>query len=79
MKTTTRATVILPEGICKIQYLRDYGSFFKLEEKTLRNVLDTLDFVCEMKDQGAHEIEHVKYVDDDDLQEREAVTYELKT
>lgn len=75
-KTTVRLIVSLPENIGRIQRLYDYGISWTIEEETITDVEELLDFVKKMKSLGAKMIHHGKYISDDDLQVHESVVYE---
>lgn len=74
MKTTVRATVILPDCYVTIQRLYDMGTFFKLE-KEIKIGHDAADFIDKMKVVGKM-IDCHKFIDDDDFQQKICATFE---
>lgn len=75
MKTTVRATVILPDAYVRIQRLHDDGSFFQLEEEVKVGKAAT-DFIERLMAQGGRLIEAHEFVDDDDLKLKLCARYE---
>lgn len=77
MKTTVRATVILPDCYVTIQRLHDMGTFFKLE-KEIKVEHDAADFIDKMKVVGKM-IDCHEFIDDDDFQQKICATFEYIT
>lgn len=75
MKTTVRATVILPDAYVRIQRLHDDGFFFKLEEETKVGE-DAADFIEQLLAHGGKLIETHNFIDDDDLRLKICARYE---
>ena len=75
MKTTVRATVILPDAYVRIQRLHDDGRFFQLEEETKVGE-DAADFIELLLAKGGKLIETHNFIDDDDLQLKICARYE---
>lgn len=75
MKTTVRATVILPDAYVTIQRLHDYGTFFKLE-KEIKTGHDAADFIDKLRAAGGKMIEAHEFIDDDDMKEKLCATFE---
>lgn len=74
MKTTVRATVIIPDCYCRIQRLHDHGTWFTLEEE-IKIGHDAADFIEKMKIVG-NMIDCHKFIDDDDFKEKICATFE---
>lgn len=77
MKTTVRATVIVPDCYCRIQRLHDYGKFFKLEEE-VKTGDEAADFIEKIAIVG-NQIDVHDFIDDDDFQLKVSATYEYIT
>lgn len=77
MKTTVRATVIIPDCYCRIQRLYDYGKFFKLEEE-VKTGDDAADFIEKLAVVG-NQIDVHNFIDDDDFRLKISATYEYIT
>lgn len=75
MKTTVRATVILPDAYVRIQRLHDDGFFFRLEEE-VKVKEDAADFIEQLLAQGGKLIEAHEFIDDDDFQQKICARYE---
>lgn len=75
MKTTVRATVILPDAYVRIQRLHDDRFFFQLEEEVKVGKAAT-DFIERLMAQGGRLIEAHEFVDDDDLKLKLCARYE---
>ena len=75
MKTTVRATVILPDAHVRIQRLYDNGFFFQLEEEVKAGE-DAADFIELLLAKGGKLIEAHPFIDDDDRQEKICARYE---
>lgn len=75
MKTTVRATVILPDAYVRIQRLHDDGNFFQLEEETKVGE-DAADFIEQLLARGGKLIETHNFIDDDDLRLKICARYE---
>ena len=75
MKTTVRATVILPDAYVRIQRLHDEGFFFRLEEE-VKTGEEAADFIERLMAQGGRLIEAHEFVDDDDLRLKICAQYE---
>ena len=78
MKTTVRATVIIPDAYMTIQRLYDYGTFFKLE-KEIKTGYDAANFIEKLRESGGKMIEVHEFIDDDDLKEKICATFEYIT
>lgn len=75
MKTTVRATVILPDCYVTIQRLHDYGTGFTLE-KEIKAGHEAADFVELMLARGGCLIESHEFIDDDDLKKKICAHFE---
>lgn len=75
MKTTVRATVIIPDSYVTIQRLYDMDTFFKLT-KEIKTGHDAAGFIEKLQAAGGKIIEKHQFVDDDDFKEKWCVTYE---
>lgn len=75
MKTTVRATVILPDAYVRIQRLHDDGFFFRLEEE-VKTGEEAADFIELLLAKGGKLIETHNFIDDDDLQLKICARYE---
>lgn len=75
MKTTVRATVILPDTYVRIQRLHDDGFFFRLEEE-VKVGDDAADFIERLIAQGGKLIEMHNFIDDDDFRLKICARYE---
>lgn len=75
MKTTVRATVIIPDSYVTIQRLYDYGTFFKLE-KEVKAGEAAANFIEQLLKQGGHMIEAHEFIDDDDLKPKVCAHFE---
>lgn len=75
MKTTVRATVILPDCYLSIQRLYDDGHFFRLEEevKTGEQAAEFIEKLCAA---GGHMVEAHEFVNDDDLKIKLSALFE---
>ena len=78
MKTTVRATVIIPDAYMTIQRLYDYGTFLKLE-KEIKTGHDAANFIEKLRESGGKMIEVHEFIDDDDLKEKICATFEYIT
>lgn len=78
MKTTVRATVILPDCFVRIQRLHDYGTFFELERE-VKTGEAAADFIELLKREGGKLIESHEFIDDDDLQTKICAHFEYQT
>lgn len=74
MKTTVRATVIIPDCYVTIQRLHDMGTWFQLE-KEVKTGHDAADFIEKIKSVG-NMIDLHEFIDDDDFQKKTAATFE---
>ena len=74
MKTTVRATVIIPDCYCRIQRLHDMGTWFKLEEE-IKVGHAAADFIEKMKVAG-NLIDRHEFIDDDDFKQKICATFE---
>ena len=75
MKTTVRATVIIPDSYVTIQRLHDSGTSFLLTEE-VKTGHDAADFIERLQTMGGKIIEMHQFVDDDDFKEKWCATYE---
>lgn len=75
MKTTVRATVILPDCYMNIQRLHDSGKWFRLEEET-KTGHEAADFIELLLSKGGKLLESHRFIDDDDLKEKVCATFE---
>ncbi len=75
MKTTVRATVIVPDTYVTIQRLYDFGTSFKLERE-IKTGHDAADFIEKLQAAGGKVIDLHQFIDDDDLKEKWCATYE---
>lgn len=78
MKTTVRATVILPDAYVRIQRLYDDGSFFRLEEE-VRDGKAAAEFIELLLAKGGKKIESHEFIDDDDFQKKIYARFEYIT
>jgi len=78
MKTTVRATLIVPDSYVSIQRLYDKGTFFRLEEERLTGH-HAIDFIQRLRAAGGTIIEMHQFIDDDDFKEKWCATYEYTT
>lgn len=78
MKTTVRATVILPDCYVTIQRLYDMETCFRLEKEILTGD-DAADFIERLKAHGGKLIDTHDFVDDDDFQLKVCATFEYIT
>lgn len=75
MKTTVRATVILPDSYVRIQRLYDYGTFFQLENE-VKTGHEAADFIELLLKKGGKLVESHEFIDDDDLKEKICAHFE---
>jgi hypothetical protein len=75
MKTTVRATVILPDAYVRIQRLHDDGFFFQLEEETKVGAA-AAEFIELLLAKGGKKIESHEFVDDDDFKTKLCAKFE---
>jgi len=75
MKTTVRATVILPDAYVRIQRLHEDGFFFRLEEEVKAGE-EAADFIERLLTQGGKLIETHEFIDDDDFKLKVCARYE---
>ena len=75
MKTTVRASVIIPDCNLTIQRLYDDGKFFRLERET-KTGGDAAEFIENLLATGGHMIEAHEFIDDDDLKTKLSATFE---
>ena len=75
MKTTVRATVIVPDTYVTIQRLYDLGTSFQLERE-IKTGHDAADFIEKLQAAGGKVIDLHQFIDDDDLKEKWRATYE---
>lgn len=75
MKTTVRATVILPDGYVRIQRLYDYRTFFQLEHE-VKTGHEAADFIELLLKKGGKLIESHEFIDDDDFKEKICAHFE---
>lgn len=75
MKTTVRATVILPDCRVTIQRLYDMGTFFRLETE-VKTGEEAANFIEQLRAQGGKMIEVHDFIDDDDLRLKICATFE---
>ena len=75
MKTTVRATVILPDAYARIQRLHDDGFFFQLEEE-VKTGEEAADFIELLQAKGGKLVEVHNFIDDDDLRLKICARYE---
>lgn len=78
MKTTVRATVIVPDAHVSIQRLYDTGNFFKLEEE-VKTGQAAADFIDKLLAAGGKMLEAHEFVDDDDFKTKICATFEYIT
>lgn len=74
MKTTVRATVIIPDCYITIQRLYDMGTSFRLE-KEVKVGYDAVDFIEKIKIVG-NMIDRHEFIDDDDFKKKITATFE---
>lgn len=75
MKTTVRATVILPDAYVRIQRLHDTGTFFKLEEE-VKTGYAAAEFIEKLQAAGGKMIDVHSFIDDDDLKPKVCARFE---
>lgn len=75
MKTTVRATVILPDAYVRIQRLHDDGHFFRLEEE-VKTGEEAADFIELLLAKGGKLVETHDFIDDDDFRLKICARYE---
>lgn len=75
MKTTVRATVIIPDCYVTIQRLHDDGRFFQLERE-VKTGEEAANFIEQLQAQGGKMIEVHNFIDDDDLRLKVCATFE---
>lgn len=75
MKTTVRATVILPDAYVRIQRLHDDGFFFRLEEE-VKTGEKAADFIELLIAKGGKLVESHEFIDDDDFRLKLCARYE---
>lgn len=75
MKTTVRATVILPDAYVRIQRLHDDGFFFQLEEEVKVGEA-AAEFIELLLAKGGKKIESHEFIDDDDFQTKTCARFE---
>ena len=75
MKTTVRATVILPDAYIRIQRLHDDGYFFRLEEEVKVGEA-AAEFIDQLLAKGGKKIESHEYIDDDDFKTKICARFE---
>lgn len=75
MKTTVRATVIIPDSYVTIQRLYDDGISFRLEKevKTGHKAADFIDKLCAA---GGKMVEVHEFIDDDDFKNKLCARFE---
>jgi hypothetical protein len=75
MKTTVRATVIIPDSYVSIQRLYDDGEYFRLENevKTGHEAADFIDRLCAA---GGKMVEAHEFIDDDDFKTKLCARFE---
>lgn len=78
MKTTVRATVILPDAYVRIQRLHDDGFFFQLEEET-RAGHNAAEFIELLLKKGGRLVDTHEFFDDDDLVTKTCAKFEYTT
>lgn len=78
MKTTVRATVILPDAYVRIQRLHDDGFFFQLEEETKAGEA-AAEFVELLLKEGGRLVSVREFFDDDDLVTKTCAKFEYTT
>ena len=76
-KTTIRCTVTLPDNTARVQWLYDYGAWFRLQEEQLFNADKIADLISYIKLNGGKMIDQNEFIDDDDLKEKQTFTFEL--
>ena len=75
MKTTVRASVIIPDCYLSIQRLHDDGHFFQLEKEILTGE-QAAEFIERLLAAGGHMIDAHEFIDDDDLKTKLSATFE---
>lgn len=75
MKTTVRASVIIPDCYVSIQRLHDDGHFFKLERE-VKTGEQAADFIEKLLAAGGRMIEAHEFIDDDDLKPKLSAIFE---
>jgi len=75
MKTTVRATVIIPDSYVSIQRLYDDGKYFRLE-KEVKTGHEAADFIDKLLAAGGKMIEGHEFVDDDDFKTKICAIFE---
>lgn len=78
MKTTVRATAILPDAYVRIQRLHDNGFFFQLEEETKVGEA-AAEFIELLLAKGGKKIESHEFIDGDDFQKKICARFEYTT
>ena len=78
MKTTVRATVILPDAYVHIQRLHDDGLFFRLEEETKVGEA-AAEFIELLLAKGGKKIESHEFIDEDDFKTKICARFEYVT
>ena len=75
MKTTVRATVLLPDAYVRIQRLHDDGTFFKLEQE-VKTGRAAAEFIEQLLAAGGKKIETHEFIDDDDFKQKICARFE---
>lgn len=78
MKTTVRASVILPDCYIRIQRLHDDGISFQLERE-IKVGAAAADFIELLLSKGGRLIEFHHFIDDDDFKEKICARFEYIT
>lgn len=66
MKTTVRATVIIPDSYVSIQRLHDDGVYFRLE-KEIKTGHEAADFIDKLCAAGGKMVDVHEFIDEDDF------------
>lgn len=75
MKTTVRATVILPDAYVRIQRLHDDGMSFKLEEE-IKTGYAAAEFIERLQAAGGKMTDVHEFIDDDDMKPKVCARFE---
>lgn len=75
MKTTVRATVIIPDSYVSIQRLYDDGKYFRLE-KEIKTGHEAANFINKLCAAGGKMIDVHEFIDDDDFKNKLCARFE---
>lgn len=76
-KTTIRLTVKTPDNYAHLQQLYDYGAWFKLQRELVTDPDRITQLIEYIKSNGGRQIDENVFIDDDDLKEKQTLTYEV--